>query len=267
MNIDTAVVPNAGNGQAIAPQQDGQSLTLLGVIARAAADPTVDVAKMQALLEMQERLQERQAKAEFNSALARLTGRLPHVKKSGRIDLIDKNGVNKGSIPFAKWEDMDAVIRPLLEAEGMFLTFTSRPRTAEGGGLVVSGTLAHRDGHSITAEMPLPLDTGPGRNNLQATGSTLSYGKRYCAEMLLNIVREGDDTDGNFRDQEVIEPAKVKQISDLLSETKSNRDAFLRFMGVDKVEDIQVFDFPRAINALNAKKSRDGQRGRRTDNG
>jgi hypothetical protein len=27
-------------------------------------------------------------------------------------------------------------------------------------------------------------------------GSTLSYGKRYTAEMLLNIVREGDDKDG-----------------------------------------------------------------------
>jgi hypothetical protein len=44
--------------------------------------------------------------------------------------------------------------------------------------------------------MVLQLDTGPGRNQNQAMGSTLSYGKRYTAEMLLNIVREGEDTDG-----------------------------------------------------------------------
>jgi hypothetical protein len=47
--------------------------------------------------------------------------------------------------------------------------------------------------------MQLPIDSygsGTGRNELQARGGTLAYGKRYTAEMLLNIVREGDDTDG-----------------------------------------------------------------------
>jgi hypothetical protein len=77
--------------------------------------------------------------------------------------------------------------------EGFTLSFDSKPHDR---GITITGTLLHRDGHSRSATMLLDEDRGPGRNNLQAMGSTLSYGKRYTAEMLLNIVREGDDKDG-----------------------------------------------------------------------
>jgi hypothetical protein len=166
--------------------------SLLGAIIAASRDRSIDVAKLQALMTMQERIEERQAKREFIVAYARLSGKMPRVKKNGTIDL----GAGKGSIPFAKWEDMDKIIRPLMAEEGFSLSFNSAARTEQGGGLIVSGELMHRDGYSRQASIPLPLDTGPGRNNLQAGGSTLQYGKRYVAEMLLNIVREGADDDG-----------------------------------------------------------------------
>lgn len=220
--------------------------TLVSAIVELARDPAVDVVKLQALVEMQERMERRQAEVEFSQALARLPAF--RVKKNGKVDL----GPGKGSYPFARWEDIDAIVRPLMAAEGFTLSFDSQSRQGDGGGLVVTGTLRHRDGHSISATMPLALDTGPGRNNLQAMGSTLSYGKRYCAEMLLNIVREGEDNDAST--SEPITAEQVKQLSDLLTATKGNLDRFCEFMGVVAIPDIQNKDFAKALNALMAKK-------------
>ena len=95
-----------------------------------AKDPAVDVTKLDAILKMQERLEVRQAEREFTAAFARLAGKLPRVKKNGTITLITKEGVNKGSIPFARWEDMDKMIRPLLVDEGFAddVQFLERPR-------------------------------------------------------------------------------------------------------------------------------------------
>lgn len=190
---------------------------LLSAIVSLAKDPGVDVAKLEALLGMQERMEARQADREFANAFGRLSADLPRVKKNGTIDLgVDKQtGQRRGQLPFAKWEDIDAVIRPLMVREGFTLSFDSLPRTADGGGLIVTGKLMHRDGHVRTASMPLALDTGPGRNNLQAMGSTLSYGKRYCAEMLLNIVREGEDDDGKLGGTKFITPEQVSELADL----------------------------------------------------
>jgi ERF superfamily protein len=230
----------------IAPEQPR---SLISAIVELARDPSVDVSKLDALVQMQERLERRQAEVEFSQALSRLAAAMPRVKKNGRVDL----GAGK-SYAFSKWEDIDRIIRPMMAAEGFTLAFDSVPR--EGGGMVITGTLLHRDGHSKTASMPLALDTGPGRNNLQAMGSTLSYGKRYCAEMLLNIVREGTDDDGMRGGNELISDQEAAELSRGLTETKSNLNQFLTFMGVTAIPDIQTRDLARARNAIEAKRKK-----------
>jgi len=224
---------------------------MLSAIVMLAKDQSVDVAKLDAILQMQERLEDRQAKVEFSRALTRLAGKLPRVKKNGTISL----GQGKGEIPFAKWEDMDKIIRPLMDEEGFTLSFDSDQRADQGGGIIVTGELLHRDGHSKTAKMALPLDTGPGRNNLQAMGSSLSYGKRYCAEMLLNIVREGADDDGAKGGVQFIGPGQLATIKKLLAETNTNEIRFLETIGVSELTDIKVGEFTIAVNLLNAKKA------------
>lgn len=223
--------------------------SILSVIERAARDPGVDVGKMQALLDMHERMAARAAEIEFNRALANLPAF--RVKKNGRINLIRKDGSASGSIPFARWEDMAAVIEPRLAAEGFRLTFDSTPRQGDGGGLLVTGTLLHKNGHSRSATLPLPLDTGPGRNNLQAYGSTLSYGKRYTTEMLLNIVREGEDNDGAGADDGgTITPEQADEIFSLVQRTNTDQTKFLDWLGINAIDQIPAADYARAVNAL-----------------
>lgn len=228
--------------------------TLLPTIVRMASDPSIDVAKLQALLNMQERLEARQAEAAFNAAHARVVAQMPRVPKNGVVSL----GTGKGGYNFARWEDVDALLRPLMQAEGFSLTFDAQYR--DGGGAVVTATLLHSAGHSRTASIPLALDTGAGRNNLQAMGSTLSYGKRYLAEMLFNIVREGADDDGRAGGKQYLSAAQQSELLDLVAATSTDLNRFFTAMKIDAqtVAEIDTEDFPRLINALRVKQRKMG---------
>ncbi|HUC70424.1 MAG TPA: ERF family protein [Stellaceae bacterium] len=242
-------------GRDLAPAEGRATpATMLALIARAATDPAVDVAKMEALLRMQRELEADQARAAFNAAYARLQARLPRITRRGKIAYPGKSGGKGSSIPFARWEDIDAAIRPLLIAEGFSLIFDS-PSGGDGR-LLCSGTLLHVDGHSRSASIPLPLDTSGGKNNLQAGGSAASYGQRYTTRMLLNLVFEGEDDDGAKGGAEYISAEQVKELSDLMRELAVNLDDFCRTLNVEALPDIQQAAYPVAINLLMARKAR-----------
>lgn len=245
----TAIAPVPAPALPAAPETN----SLLPAIIQLAKDPQVDVAKLDALLKMQRELQVDQARQEATEAFTALSAELPRVKKNGTIDLI-KDGKSKGTIAFAKWDDIDKVIRPLLVKYGFTLSFNSVSK--DGGGLTVTGELMHRSGHVRTATIPLALDTGAGRNNLQAMGSTLSYGKRYCAEMLLNIVREGDDDDGAKGGVAYITPDQCEELAVLIRETSTDEKKFLSTMGVEELGQIAQAAFTAGKNMLLGKKQK-----------
>lgn len=228
--------------------------SLLSAIVRMAGDPQLDVTKLTALLEMQERMETKAAEAEFNAALARLSQVMPRINRDGQVEYaVDKNkpdGAKKQAFRFATYENIDRLIRPHLQAEGMSLSFTTAPRAGEGGGVMVTGTLSHRNGHSRSASIGVALDSSGGKNNIQAMGSSFSYGKRYTTTMLLNIVTEAEDDDGRTGGMVFVTVEQQQQISKLLHETKAPLTAFLEFVGAESVESIQAKDFPKAINSL-----------------
>lgn len=170
---------------------DVQSISggILEVIARAARDPNVDIDKMERLLEMQERVLARQAREAYATALAKLQPDLPVISERGKI--LNRN--NETQSTYARWEDVNEAIRPLLAEHGFSLSFrTGR----EGGDVTVTGVLSHREGHSEETTITLPSDGSGSKNAVQAVGSSTSYGKRYTAFALLNITSKGEDDDG-----------------------------------------------------------------------
>lgn len=216
---------------------------VLGLIAAAAVNPAVDVEKMRALFDLQERAELRQDERALTDAIALVSAKVPRVKKNGRVDL----GKDKGGYDFAKWEDMDRVLRPMIEKAGLSLSFDVEQK--EGGGAVIVG-IVRLGIASKSVRVPLALDTGAGRNNLQAMGSTISYGKRYCAEMLFNIVREGADDDGAAGGRETISDEQVAKLRALIAKTPRPEAAFLGHMKVGRIEDIPAHECARAEAAI-----------------
>ena len=237
-----------------------QGTSLMGFVAQAVRDPNIDVAKLKALLDIQRELIADDAKAQFNQAFIRLQKRLPRIKKHGVLEYpADKNkpdGPKRKIANFAKWEDIDTAIRGLLDEAGFALSFTTAPRTGDGGGLIVTAILRHAAGHSTETPIPIPLDTSGGKNNIQGYGSALSYGKRYAATAALNIIAEGEDDDARLAGMEFIAAAEVEELQRLIADTKSDEAKLCQHYGVAHLANIQVSQFPAVKNALLQKKKR-----------
>lgn len=227
-----------------------EATSMIGMIERVVSNPAIDTNKIQALLDMQRQLLKDQAERELNTTLAAID--IPVVKKNGKIPLKDSSG-NPKEVSFARWPDIYRVLMPILRTKDLSLSFTAPARKIEGGGAEMTGRVSHKDGAFREAQISLPLDTGPGRNNLQSMGSTISYGKKYLTFMLLNIATEDEDDDGS-----TAEPITIEQAANLhlkLTESGANIKKFLALFGVDDVRKIQQRDLKKAKALIAAKKA------------
>jgi hypothetical protein len=242
-----------------APPVVAEPQSLLPAIIQLSRDPSVDVAKLQAILDMQERLEKRESERAFNEAFAQMEPKLPRIARNGVVEYpVNKNdpkGPKEKAFNFARYEDLDHGIRPILREHGFSLSFSTAPRSAEGGGLVVTGVLLHSGGHSKEASIPLPLDTSGGKNNLQGGASTFSYGRRYTTTMLLNIVTEGADDDGKTGGTPYLTMEQIDELRRLMVESGSEEAKFLRTMTseAEALEDVEQRDYGRLHRALLVK--------------
>lgn len=179
-----------------APVSTSEVASVVSMIERAAVNPLVDIDKMERLLEMQERILNRQAEAVFTAALADLQSDLPAIKERGSI----KDRAGNVQSTYALWEDINDAIKPVLQRHGFALSF----RTDFTNGISVTGVLSHKCGHREQTSIVLPADTSGSKNSVQSIGSSVSYGKRYAAGALLNLTSHGEDDDGKAADPDPV---------------------------------------------------------------
>ena len=186
-----------------------------------------------------------QRRAAFSGALARLQAKLPQITKAGRIQA--KGGERR----YAKIEDIDVAIRPLLAEEGFAFSFNED--ATDGKNKVFSCELSHAEGHSVTKRLTLPIDSSPYRTDCQSVGSTTSYARRYLIKMHLNMVEAGEDDDGQGGAKPITQE-QADTLRALRDEVKANGPKFLAFMGVPQVTDILARDYRKAVAALEAMR-------------
>lgn len=225
-----------------------ETATILQIIGRAASDPNVDIDKMERLLQMQERIMTRNAKAAYTAALAEMSPKLPIVTERGQI----KNRDGAVQSTYAKWEDINEAIKPILAEHGFALTFRTG---SEAGQIKVTGVLSHREGHSEDTTITLPADTSGSKNAVQAVASSVSYGKRYTAGALLNLTSRGEDDDGQkAAAAKTLSAEQAKQVREKLKSVGAPETAFLKWAKCDKIEDILAVNFDEVIRTIEAKR-------------
>ena len=243
------------------PAAPEQPTTMLALIREIATAPDADqrVATMRELLAMQREEEARQAERTFNSIMAQIATELPRIKRKGKVEYLEnpkgpKDGPKTEAFKFARFEDIDAAIRPILARHGLSLSFTTEPRTGDGGGLTMVGRLSHKDGHFRESRIAVALDGSGGKNNIQGMGSSSSYGKRYVTCMLLNIITEGEDDDGNST--ECISTEEAAEVDTLLRDTGADRAKFLKWIGAPDVQSIMRKNLPKALAKLKEKQQK-----------
>jgi hypothetical protein len=182
---EIVTVPAVRQPAAVAQLDVDESVSMFERLAR---DPNVDVEKIERLIAMQERMMANRAKSAFDEAFAALQGDMPVVIEGGTS--------NTGK--YARLEDIQKTVRPVLKAHGFAISFKTEWPDAKT--VKVVGILTHKEGHQRTSEFLSAADSSGSKNAIQGLGSAVAYGRRYTTLDLLNITTSEKDDDGSGTD-------------------------------------------------------------------
>jgi len=162
------------------------------MIERLASNKDVDVTKLEKIIELKERVLAHDARAAFNAAFSKMQPELPVIDEKGQIK--NKDGTVRSK--YAKLEDIQAAIKPVLAKYGFGIRHKTVWPDDKKGIIRIVGILTHEFGHSEESVFEAPADKSDFRTEIQSQGSTVSYGRRYTTIDLLNIETRGIDNDG-----------------------------------------------------------------------
>jgi hypothetical protein len=159
----------------------------MAMLREALTNPDVNPEKAVVMADLMFRMEDRDREATFIAAKTAAIAEMPRIGQDGFNTHLKSR--------YAKWETMQPIVNRVLTRHGLALSFVVG---GDAGKLTVRPVL---QGHGWTEQgeaMPLPMDKGPGRSDVQAVGSSISYGKRYAAMAMLNILQAGvaEDDDG-----------------------------------------------------------------------
>jgi hypothetical protein len=234
----------------IASNQMPEPANILDVISRAANDPQTDVAKMEKLLEMFERISAKKAETEFNVAMTECQRAMrPVVAKEENSQTHSK---------YASYSDLDKALRPIYTANGFAISYD----TADSPKPDHIRVLAYvtRGGFARSYQVDMPADGkgakgGDVMTKTHAAGAAMSYGMRYLLKMIFNVSVGEDDKDGN-EPAETLSDDQIAKIEALITETASDRVKFLKYLKVKALAEIPAKNYSTVVKLLEAKRGR-----------
>ena len=176
----------------------------------------------------------------------------------------EMGGAVKGSEnPFfkSKYADLSSVISAIKEPfakNGLsYIQFPITTTNSIGEKFVGTVTrLMHSSGEWIESEYFLPLL----KNDPQSVGSAITYARRYSLQAAAGIPSGDDDgekaMDRNHKKVRMISEKQVAQIHDLLKQTESNLEQFLKLFGKDSVDKFTEADYAKALDLIDQKVER-----------
>lgn len=222
---------------------------LLEVISRAARDPNVDIDKMERLMQMHERITQRDAEVAFNQAMAAAQAEM------GRVSTNAHNPQTKSR--YADFAQLDRALRPIYTSHGFALSFDEGPCEKPDYVRVVC-YVSHIAGFTRTYHRDMPADGkgakgGDVMTKTHAAGAAGSYGARYLLRGIFNVAVGEDDRDGNTP-QDKITPEQVAELEAAAIEVGADIPKFCAYAKIESLSDILAKDFNAALRTMKAKK-------------
>lgn len=221
----------------------------LQLIKNAASDPSVDVNKLEKLLEMQERILARRAEMAFSAAMTMAQSQVKQIT----ADALNPQTRSK----YATYKALDKALRPIYTTNGFALSFNTEDSPLPEHMRVVCD-VSHVDGHSRNYRIDMPTDGKGARGGdvmtkTHAVGAGASYGMRYLLKMIFNVAIGEDDQDGNDVSPSISED-QVATLKAMIEEVKADESKFLKYMRVEALKDIPANRYASAVKALEKKR-------------
>lgn len=248
--MSTAIAKRADDTEVQAASAPvSETAAIFSMIERVAADPSVSVERVEQLFGLYQRMQADRARRAYYAAFAEMQPKLPIIEKKGK-------GHNNS---YAKWEDIVDGIRPVISEHGFSLSFRVMDEEKH---VRVTCILAHRDGHFDETSYPFPYDKTGNKNDIQSVASAISYGKRYTACALLNIVGRDEDDDGHAAGKAAPKDVITKHQADELTAMaqRANIDAQIirEHFKVQDLADLTPAQFKTAVEKVKKKLELEG---------
>lgn len=235
------------------PQQQLSIPALLqGVIQTGITSETVSV--MKDLLEMQERVEARDAEKQYNTAFVKLQAETGKIEATKAVN----NSQDKGGgvrYYFAPFEEIMDRVQPLLTTNGFAVEFDSE---VSEGRLIAICTLSHVAGHSRSSRFAVRYSKPPGSSDAQGDMSTLSYAKRGALCSRLNIRIGGMDDDARIEDDtdgKTINFHQAAELKEWAEELNADIPAMLKWAGADTFQNIPEIKYAGLVALLKKKEA------------
>jgi len=176
------------------PEQPQSNVSsLVSIIAQAARDPSVDISKMERLMEMHERITAKQAEVAFNAAMTACQQEMKQVS----TDADNPQTRSK----YATYAKLDSYLRPIYTKHGFALSFDEGD-SPKAEHVRVLCYVSHNGGYTRTYHRDMPADGkgakgGDVMTKTHAAGAAGSYGARYLLKGIFNVAVGEYDLDGN----------------------------------------------------------------------
>lgn len=211
-----------------------------------AVEGNLDTDKLEALVNLQERWEARQAAKAYADAMQAAQNEMPAVTK----DAYNEQTRSR----YSRYETVSRSIDPVVHKHGFSLSFSTAD--AAEGFIRIVATVRHKAGHSEQHHVDLPLDNSGIKGTLNKTGthaagSTITYGRRYLKLMIFDVAMAGEDNDGN--DGRKMSEGQVARLNQMLEKCGADIPLFCQMFGIECVEDLPVQRFDEAINKCYAK--------------
>ena len=248
MKNDKEVVVQGTNAVTLPVNQVEAVMNML----QTALEKGVDADSLEKLLNMQERILDRQSQQAYSTAMMTVQSRMPKVHKNRTNDQT-RSG-------YADLEQVIKTITPIYTDEGFSLSFgtddTDRPDCIR-----VTCEVMHKDGFTKSYHYDSPVDMHGIKGNQNKTaahgaGSAIAYGRRYLSGMIFNL-NTSDDDDANLAGGTIIEYIDDKQLGilrDLINATETNEAQFCRVCKVESLESLTLNKYGHAHKLLTDKK-------------
>lgn len=234
--------PSAALG-AVAPQQPPSVGQMLSAVIEKGVT-SENVAAIEKLVGLYERMELRDAEKQFASAFVALQSDLPVIVATSVIP-------NRGK--YERFEDVMRVVGPLLVKHGFTVSFSMDFRD---GRILETCSLRHIGGHSQSNSFA--VRPGKADSDTQADCKAATTAKRNALLNCLNIVIRQDTMQSEDDDAMLvgspIGPDKIQYLEEQIRDTGSDLTRFLAMAGVDKLSDIRTGAYPVLVRALAAKK-------------
>jgi hypothetical protein len=202
----------------------------------------VDTEQLKQLMDLQREWKTERAREAFHHAMNGFRAEAISIVKTKQVSFKDTK------YKHATLADIVTASVPALSKHGLSHRWETKQ---EGNAITVACVVTHELGHSAQTSLTAQPDNSGSKNSIQAIGSTVSYLQRYTFMAITGLAAKDQDDDG--RGAETISVDQATVINDKLTETGSNKAAFLNWLKVETVEAIRAVDYDRAIDLLDKK--------------